>query len=357
MSTLSLDTYRLLGRSGLRVSPLSLGTMTFGAEWGWGADPAESRRMFDLYIDRGGNFIDTANFYTNGSAESLIGEFAQEQRERLVLATKYSLNTRPGDPNAGGNHRKNMVRSVEASLRRLRTDYIDLLYLHVWDGNTPVEEIMRAMDDLVRAGKVLYLGISDTPAWQVARMQTIAALRGWAPLIALQIEYSLIERTVEADLLPMARELGLGVLPWSPLGGGILSGKYTAADLTAAADAGEQGSRKATLLAMGSISPRKLQIAREVAAIAAELHATPASVALAWTLRHPSVTSPIIGARTVAQLEGNLTALDVSLSAAHLERLAEVSAAPAVFPHSFLSMPYIQQSISGGAKLAAREDL
>ncbi|WP_343715635.1 aldo/keto reductase, partial [Inquilinus sp.] len=229
--TLSLDHYRLLGRSGLRVSPLALGAMTFGTDWGWGADEAEVRRIVDAYVDRGGNFIDTANQYTEGTSERLVGKFAADRRDRLVIATKYTLPLRHGDPNAGGNHRKSLVRSVESSLQRMRTDYIDLLYLHAWDFTTPVEEILRAMDDVVRAGKVLYVAISDAPAWQVARMQTIADLRGWSPLIALQIEYSLIERTVERDLIPMARELGLGVIPWSPLASGVLTGKYGRADL------------------------------------------------------------------------------------------------------------------------------
>src|SRR5918996_4783286 len=227
----TLDTYRLLGRSGLRVSPLALGTMTFGTEWGWGADRDEARRIFDLYVDRGGNFVDTANQYTNGTAERFVGEFARGRRDELVIATKYTVTSRPADPNASGNHRKSMVASVEASLERLQTDYIDLLYLHIWDGVTPVEEILRAMDDLVRAGKVLYVGISDTPAWQVSRMQAIADLRGWSPLVALQIEYSLIERTVERDLIPMAWEMGLGVVPWSPLASGVLTGKYSRSDL------------------------------------------------------------------------------------------------------------------------------
>jgi len=184
---LGLNKYRLLGRSGLRVSPLALGTMTFGSEWGWGADAAEARRMFDAYVDAGGNFIDTANHYTNGTSEQLVGEFAAGERDRLVIATKYTLPTRSGDPNSGGNHRKSMMSSVETSLRRLQSDHIDLLYLHAWDATTPAEEILRAMDDLVRSGKVLYLGISDTPAWQISRMQTIADLRGWSPLIALQV--------------------------------------------------------------------------------------------------------------------------------------------------------------------------
>ena len=227
-TALTLDSYRLLGRSGLRVSPLALGTMTFGADWGWGADEAEARRIFDTYIDGGGNFIDTANSYTEGSAERLIGQFAEGKRDQLVISTKYSSATRRGDPNSGGNHRKSMVRSVEQSLQRLRTDYIDLLYFHVWEGTTPVEEVLRSMDDLVRAGKVLYLGVSNIPAWQASRMQTLAGLRGWAPLIALQSEYSLVERTPERDLIPMAKEMGMGVIPWSPLANGVLSGKYRA---------------------------------------------------------------------------------------------------------------------------------
>lgn len=227
----SLDTYRLLGRSGLRVSPMALGTMTFGTDWGWGADDAESRKLFNTYVERGGNFIDTANNYTNGTSERLLGEFARERRDQLAIATKYTCWTRQRDPNSGGNHRKSMIASVESSLKRLQTDYIDLLYLHLWDGTTPVEEILRGLDDLVRSGKVLYVGISDTPAWQVSRMQAMTELRGWAPLIALQVEYSLIERTTERELIPMAREMGLGVLPWAPLAKGVLTGKYSRADL------------------------------------------------------------------------------------------------------------------------------
>src|SRR6267378_907493 len=198
MSEITMN-YQLLGRSGLRVSDLCLGAMTFGTEWGWGTEKNEARKMLDLYIDNGGNFVDTANVYTNGSSEKMLGEFLGEKRHQIVLSTKYTINTRLGDPNSGGNHRKNMVRSVETSLQRMKTDYIDLLYLHMWDGTTPIEEILRAMDDLVRAGKVLYVGISDTPAWQVSRMQAIADLRGWSPLVALEIEYSLIERTGRSE--------------------------------------------------------------------------------------------------------------------------------------------------------------
>jgi aryl-alcohol dehydrogenase-like predicted oxidoreductase len=225
--------------------------MTFGADWGWGANEAEARRIFDAYVDRGGNFIDSANKYTEGSAERLVGQFAEGKRDQLVISTKYTMATRQGDPNSGGNHRKSMVRSVEESLKRLRTDYVDLLYLHNWDGTTPLEEILRAMDDLVRQGKVLYLGISNTPAWQVSRMQAMADLRGWAPLISLQSEYSLVERTPERDLIPMAQEMGLGVIPWSPLANGVLTGKYSRADLAAGdGQSSVQGSRKGSPLPM-----------------------------------------------------------------------------------------------------------
>jgi aryl-alcohol dehydrogenase-like predicted oxidoreductase len=352
----SLDRYRLLGRSGLRVSPLALGTMTFGADWGWGSDKDEARQIFDAYLDRGGNFVDTANQYTNGTSEQLIGEFAARIRDRLVIATKYTLLTRPGDPNSGGNHRKSMVSSVEASLRRLNTDYIDLLYLHAWDATTPVEEVLRAMDDLVRAGKVLYVGISDTPAWQVARMQTIADLRGWSPLIALQIEYSLIERTVERDLVPMAAEMGLGVIPWSPLGSGVLTGKYTRADLDAGAGTGDPvGTRKNVAAAAGSLTERGLAIADVVKDVATEIGATPAQVAIAWTLRNPAVTAPIIGARTPAQLADNLGALDVRLTDEQVSALERVSAIELGFPHDLLARPMARSVVFGDISLEELE--
>ncbi|MEV1176832.1 aldo/keto reductase [Nonomuraea sp. NPDC049784] len=347
----TLDTYRLLGRSGLRVSPMALGTMTFGTDWGWGSDKDESRRIFDTYVERGGNFIDTANQYTEGTSETLVGEFASGRREQLVLATKYTLARRPGDPNSGGNHRKSMVQSVESSLRRLNTDYIDLLYLHAWDFTTPVEEILRAMDDLVRAGKVLYAGISDAPAWQVSRMQAIADLRGWAPLIALQIEYSLVERTVERDLIPMAREMGLGVIPWSPLASGVLTGKYSRADLAQEVSADPSGTRKNVAAANGSLTERALDIADVAKQVASELGVTPSQVALAWTTLNPGVTAPIIGARTLAQLEDNLRALEVRFSESQLAALEEASRVDLGFPHEFLNRPMPRQVMLGGVKL------
>jgi aryl-alcohol dehydrogenase-like predicted oxidoreductase len=323
-----LDTYRLLGRSGLRVSPLALGTMTFG----WGADREAARAIFEAYVDRGGNFVDTANGYANGASEEMVGEFAQSRREELVIATKYSMPMRSGDPNSGGNSRKSMIRSVEGSLTRLRTDYIDLLYLHIWDGNTPVEEVLRAMDDLVSAGKVLYVGISDIPAWQVSGMQAIADLRGWAPLVALQIPYNLIERTVEGDLIPMAGTLGLGVVPWSPLAGGVLTGKYGTADLAPATGY----SRKTVAAGNGFLTARGLQIAEIVKEVAGQLGTTPSRVALAWTLLNPAVVAPIVGARTLAQLEDNLGVFDVALDSKQQARLAEASAVDLGFPHETL---------------------
>jgi aryl-alcohol dehydrogenase-like predicted oxidoreductase len=353
--TNSLDTYRLLGRSGLRVSPMALGTMTFGTDWGWGADREEAHRIFDAYVDRGGNFIDSANNYTNGSAEEFVGEFAADKRERLTIATKYSATTRPEDPNSGGNHRKSMVRSVEGSLARLQTDYIDLLYLHIWDGTTPVDEVLRAMDDLVRAGKVLYVGICNTLAWQVSRMQAIADLRGWSPLVALQIEYNLIERTGEQDQIPMASEMGLGVTLWSPLGKGVLTGKYTSRDLDHGGDsAGVEGTRKAAGAMNGHLTERSLAIAEVVKTVATELGRTPAQVALAWTLLNDSVTAPIIGVRTLSQLEDNLGALEVELPDDACARLEQASSVALGFPHDVLSRPSTMAAVFGDTKVSVR---
>src|SRR6266404_629819 len=218
--------YRLLGNSGLRVSEAALGTMTFGDEWGWGSPKDEARKVYDAFREAGGNFIDTANFYTNGTSESFLGEFMKDHRQSVVLATKYTMSAPGTDPNAAGNQRKNMMQSVEASLKRLQTDYVDLYWVHMWDQITPVEEVMRGLDDLVRVGKVLYTGISDAPAWWIAQSNTLAHLRGWSPFIGLQIEYNLIERTVERELVPMAKALNLGLTAWSPLARGMLTGKY-----------------------------------------------------------------------------------------------------------------------------------
>ncbi|MEU6989873.1 aldo/keto reductase [Streptomyces sp. NPDC046465] len=352
--SLTLDTYRLLGRSGLRVSPLALGAATFGTEWGWGAEQEEARKLFDLYVERGGNFIDTASTYTDGSSERLLGTFARDHRESLVLATKYSTLRRPGDPNSGGPHRKSLFASVEASLRQLGTDYIDLIYLHVWDFTTPVDEVLRGMDDLVRQGKVLYVAISNAPAWQVSRMQAIADLRGWSPLVALQIEYNLIERAGERDLIPMAREMGLGVVPYSPLAGGVLTGKYSRDDLTGPDAATGGSTRKTFNFALGTLTERNLAVADVVKEVAAELGRTPAQIGLAWTLLNPGVTAPVIGARTPAQLEDNLGALEVDFTAAQLARLDEVSAIALGYPHDLLAGDHLRKATAGDLKIQTR---
>jgi aryl-alcohol dehydrogenase-like predicted oxidoreductase len=350
---LQLDDYRLLGHSGLRVSPLSLGTMTFGME-GWGTDYAEAERMFNRYVESGGNFIDTANFYAAGESERMVGKLVRGRRQQTVVATKYSLIMRQGDPNACGNQRKNMVQSVEESLQRLQTDYIDLLYLHLWDNRTPVEEILRGFDDLTRAGKILYAGISDTPAWQISRMQALAELRGWTPLVALQVPYNLAERTVEREFMPMAAEMGLGVLPWSPLAGGVLTGKYRREDLQAAP--GDFRSRKDINLATGRLTEKALDIADVLATVAEELNRSPAQVALAWTLLNEAVTSPIIGARTSQQLADNLISLEVEFRADQLERLDEVSRVENCFPHNMIDSP-TSEIMFGGIKVARRRAL
>jgi aryl-alcohol dehydrogenase-like predicted oxidoreductase len=350
----SLDHYRLLGRSGLRVSPLALGTMTFGKDWGWGADATESRRIFDLYSDRGGNFIDTAVNYTDGASEHLLGEFLKDKRERVVLATKFTMAREPGNPNSGGNHRLNLLRSVEQSLRQLGTDRIELLYLHAWDFTTQPDEVMRALDDLVRAGKIVYAGICNTPAWRVAQMQTLADLRGWSPFVALQIEYSLVERSVEYELMPMAQALGLGVLPWSPLGGGILTGKYNRADLSNENDANVSPTRKGVIASTGHLNERSLDIAEVVGTVAKELNASRSQVALAWTLLNPAVVSPVMGARTLEQAKDNFGALNISFSDDQRARLNAASALPPIFPARFIGRPMAQQLIFGGSTVEGR---
>jgi aryl-alcohol dehydrogenase-like predicted oxidoreductase len=350
----ALQDYRLLGRSGLRVSPLSLGTMTFGTEWGWGADDAEAARIFDAYADRGGNFIDTSVNYTNGASERMVGRLIAAKRDRMVVATKFTMARDPDNPNSGGNHRLNMMRSVETSLAQLGTDRIELLFLHTWDFTTRPEEIMRGLDDLVRAGKVLYVGVSNTPAWRVAQMQVLAGLRGWSPFVALQIEYSLVERTVEHELIPMAGSLGLGVLPWSPLGGGVLTGKYTRADLTQASEANVSATRRGVVASSGHMNERSLAIAKVVRAIAEEIGRPASHVALAWTLANPAVTAPIMGARTLAQAEDNLAALSLTLSEEQLSRLDDASHPAPIFPARFTGRPMVQQLIFGGAAVERR---
>ena len=327
-----LDHFVTLGRSGLRVSPFCLGAMTFGMDWGWGSDVPETEAILSRYIERGGNFIDTANAYTKGHSEKIIGDYVKRggvRRDRLVIATKFTANLFPGDPNAGGAGRKALMAACDESLRRLQTDYIDLYWLHGWDKFTPIDETMRALDDLVRAGKVRYIGFSDTPAWKVTQAQMEAFFRGWTPLIALQIEYSLIERTVEGELIPMARELGLGVTPWSPLRGGVLTGKYTREN----AGQAQPGGRAVSAY----LNERTFAIVDELIRIGRALNVTPAAVALAWVQSRAGVASTIIGARRLDQLDQNLAALDVQLSADQVTALNTLSEPTLGFPIRFLS--------------------
>ena len=328
-----LDNYLTLGRSGLRVSPLCLGAMTFGQDLGWGSSVEESQAILDRFLERGGNFIDTANGYTRGHSEKIIGDHLgrhPSRRDRAVIATKFTSNMFLGDPNGGGSSRKAILHQCEHSLRRLQTDYIDLYWIHAWDKFTPIDETMRALDDLVASGKVRYLGVSDTPAWKVAEAQTIARLRGLAPLVALQIEYSLLERTVEGELVPMARELGLGVTPWSPLKSGALTGKYARKD-----HGKHQADRGAFVLS--ALDDRAYDIIEAVEKIAGELGTTAARVALAWVQARPGVTSTIIGARTLGQLDDNLAALEVKLSAEQTKILDDLSKPRLNFPAGFLN--------------------
>lgn len=325
--------YKLLGKSGLRVSELCLGTMTFGNDWGWGAEKDECKKMFELFIKSDGNFIDTANNYTNGTSEKLIGEFTKSDREHFVLATKYTLTERKADPNFGGNHRKNMIRSVEGSLQRLNTDYIDLLYLHMWDFVTPIEEVMRALDDLVRSGKVLYIGMSDTPAWVVSQANTLADLRGWSRLVALQAPYSLADRALERDLMPMAKAHQMSVLTWGVLEGGELTGKYNFPN--------DEPKRSS------DASEKTKKMASVVMDIANEESCTPSQVAINWVRQQSPNIIPIIGARSEAHLKDNLGCLDFELTAEQIQRLNDSSLVDLGFPHSFLSSDHVRGLIFG----------
>jgi aryl-alcohol dehydrogenase-like predicted oxidoreductase len=327
--------YRLLGDSGLRVSEYALGTMTFGEDWGWGAGEDACAEMFEQYVEAGGNFVDTANNYTDGTSERIVGSLlAEHGRERFVLATKYSLTTRPDDPNAGGNHRKNLFQSVEASLERLDTDYVDLLWMHAYDGLTPIEEVMRALDDLVRSGRVHYVGVSDAPAWWVARAQTLAEERGLTPFAAMQVKYALTERTVERELIPAADALGMGVTAWGPLDGGVLTGKYLDEETDGRLD--QQGRE---------MNSHQREVAEAVVEVANDLDCTPAQVALAWVRERGAI--PILGATTPEHLADNLGSLDVSLTEDVSERLDEAGAVDLGFPMSFLSSGSIRRLLFG----------
>jgi aryl-alcohol dehydrogenase-like predicted oxidoreductase len=340
--------YKLLGKSGLRLSELCLGTMTFGEDWGSflkGASKEESKKIFNLFVQAGGNFIDTANVYQNGTSEKYVGEFIAPERDKFVLATKYTLTTNPNDPNAGGNHRKNLFQSVNASLKRLNTEYIDLLWVHIWDYMTPIEEVMRSLDDLIRSGKVLYIGISDAPAWVVSRANTIAELRGWSSFIGLQIMYSLIERTPERELLPMARSLDIGVTAWSPLGMGVLAGKYSKDNNNKEPKRFDPNHPMVSTF----VNERNISIAKEVQAIANEIEKTPSQVALNWIInqKKKGVIIPILGVRTQAQMIDNLGCLEFELDSEHMKRLNEKSKIELGFPYDFISSDVIRNQIYG----------
>lgn len=327
-----LNHYVTLGNSGLRVSPFCLGTMTFGKEWGWGSTEEESHAIIDRFCELGGNFLDTANFYTKGHSELIIGDYVSRhgfRRDKLVIATKFFGTLYPGDPNAGGTSRKSIYAACERSLRRLQTDYIDLYWMHCWDKFTPIEETMSALNDLVREGKIRYIGFSDTPAWKTTQAQMIARFRGWAPLVALQIEYSLLERTVEGELIPMAMEMGLGVTPWSPLKFGVLSGKFTR-------DQHEKAQPSRGAWVKENLTEKAYDVVDELLRISKELKTSPARVALAWVQDRPGVTSTIIGARTLEQLEDNVAAIDLRLDKSHIEALNSISEPTLDFPHEFL---------------------
>ena len=350
----SLDNYRLLGNSGLRVSPLCLGTMTFGEDWGWGADFETSQQIFNTYADRGGNFIDSANIYTNGTSEEYLGKLLEGKRDRFVLATKYTLNTDPKNPNAGGNHRRSAIVAVEDSLKRLKTDYIDLYWLHAWDYRNSIEEVLRALDDLVRQGKILHVGLSDTPSWIVSEGQAIAKLRGWTPISAIQIHYNLVERTSEADMIPMAQHHNITPLAWSPLAGGVLAGKYSKEDLEKEDDG---GGRKSMSQSMGQLNERSIEIGNEVKKIAEEIGRSPSQVSLNWLLQQPGGTIPIVGARKLSHVEDNLQAVDFTLTPEQIERLNAISSFDSPFPHNFLTPQLIDSMVDGETEVKEVEPI
>ncbi len=328
--------YTLLGKSGLKVSELCLGTMGFGKEWGWGADKETSFNILDTYTNAGGNFLDTANRYTEGTSEKIIGEYIHNNRDHYVLATKYTLHDNQTNVNASGNNRKNMMRSVEESLKRLNTDFIDLFYLHIWDQLTPIDEVMRGLDDLVKQGKVNYIGISDTPAWVISRGNTMAELMGWSRFVALQIEYSLLQRTPERELIPMAKEFGMTITPWAPLAGGALTGKYLKGDKGRIADTSKRLNEQSTA------------VAKVVVAIAEELNVPAAHVALKWTALQGFSCIPIVGATKVSQVEENLKAMEITLSADHLKKLDEISKIELGFPGDFFKEDGVKAATYGG---------
>ncbi len=348
MSTNTLSKYRLLGRSGLRVSPLCLGTMTFGTDWGFGSEEAVSRQVFFKYLEAGGNFIDTADGYTAGNSERMIGKFLKEwgQREKAVIATKFTFSADPNDINAGGNSRKNLMRALEGSLKRLQLDYIDMYWVHAWDKFTPVEEVMRALDDAVTSGKIRYVGFSNVPAWWLGRAQALAENHGWTKGIGLQYEYSLVERNIEREFVPAALEMGLGLTPWSPLASGLLSGKYKRGQTSG------EGRLIATKDAPNPVfkkfNERNFSIVDVLVQVAKELGHSPAQVALNWVANRPGVTSTIIGATKLSQLEDNLQALEFNIPEKHSQKLEAASAPESQYPYMFFEKD-IQSIINVGS--------
>jgi aryl-alcohol dehydrogenase-like predicted oxidoreductase len=328
--------YKLFGKSGLRVSEIALGTMTFGTDWGWGADKEESKKIFDVYANAGGNFIDTANRYTEGTSEKYVGEFIHSDRDHFVLATKYTLFDKINDPNYSGNHRKNMMRSVNESLQRLQTDFIDVLWVHAWDFITPIDEVLRGLDDLITSGKVHYIRISDTPAWIISRANTIAELKNWSSFVGLQVEYSLLQRTPERDLIPMAREMNLALTPWAPLAGGALTGKYLKGETGRVK---ENSSRR---------NENNTEIVKKVVDIAQQLNTTPTEVALKWTMQKPFTSIPIVGATRKEQMNESVKAVSTTLPENFIQELDEVSKIELGFPHDFLASKEVQNVIYGG---------
>jgi aryl-alcohol dehydrogenase-like predicted oxidoreductase len=326
--------------------------MTFGTEWGWGSEEAQAREIFDRYVDQGGNFVDTANLYTGGKSEQMVGKFISEKqlRDKIVLATKFTFNTEQGNPNTGGNGRRNIYQALEASLRRLQTDYIDLYWLHAWDLVTPAEEVVSTLNDLVGHGKIRYYGFSDTPAWYVARAQTLAEKEGKERLIALQLEYSLVERNIEREHIPVSQELGIGVCPWSPLAGGFLTGKYKREGESGKGEGRLETTKGSSNPAFNKFSERNWRIHEVLSDVAKRINKPPAQVALNWVITQPGVTSTIIGATKLAQLNDNLQAADITIPAELRKRLDEVSAPEAIQPYTFFGQD-IQPMITGGTSI------
>ena len=347
---MSRTQYFTLGHSGLRVSRLALGAMTFGTDWGWGADKNTARELFNSYIDRGGNLIDTADLYTNGVSEQWVGDFVRERqlRDRVVIATKFSYNADPSNPNAGGNGRKNILRAVEGSLKRLGTDFIDLYLLHTWDMLTPVEEVMRTFDDLVRSGKVRHVGLSNIPAWYASRAQTLAQLRGLEPLAAMQLEYSLLERSIENEFVPLGLSQGMGVMVWSPLSSGLLSGKYKPSESRQFGEGRLQTLKDSSNPVFQRLTKRNFAITAELEKVAREVGRSMAQVAINWVAGRPGVATVLVGATRKSQLDDNLGALDFELPAALRARLDAVSAVATSSVYTFFT-PGMQAMQTGNS--------